>query len=96
MPTIESTIDKSIAKMDEQLTLWNARLAELVAKGKAAGQEARLDARKRIDELKVKLVAAQAKLEESKKLRAEQWEEFRASIEGAWKQAEAALKKLVD
>jgi chromosome segregation ATPase len=96
MATIESTIDKSIAKMDAQLSLWNARLGELIAKGKVAGQEAKQDARERLDDLKAKIDAAQAKLEEAKKLRNQHWEEFRATIEGAWKQAEAAFKKLVE
>lgn len=96
MPTLESTIDKSIAKMDAQLTLWNAKLGELIAKGKVAGHEAAEDARERLDELKAKLAVAQTKLDEAKAARSRQWEEFKASIEGAWKQAETAFKKMVD
>jgi hypothetical protein len=96
MGTIETNVEKSIEKMDAQLKLWNARLAELIAKGKVAGQEVKVDTRKRIDELKVQVDEAQAKLTEFKKAGADQWEKFRASIEGAWKQAEASFKKLVD
>lgn len=55
-------------------------------KGKIAGQEAKQDARERLDDVKAKLDAAQARLEEAKKLRNKQWEELRATIEGAWKQ----------
>jgi hypothetical protein len=96
MTTFESTIDRTIAKMDAQLSLWNAKLGELVAKGKVAGQEVKVGARERLDDLKAKLDGAQAKLEEAKKLGSQQWDEFRATVEAAWKQAEAAFKKLVD
>jgi hypothetical protein len=96
MATIEANIEKSIEKMETQLKQWNARLAEAIARSKAAGQEARLESRKRMDELKVKIDVAQAKLADVKKAGAEQWESLRASAESAWKQAEAAFKKLVD
>lgn len=96
MATIEANIEKSIEKMEIQLKQWNARLGEAIARSKAAGQEAKLESRKRMDELKAKLDVAQAKLVEVKKAGAEQWESLRAGAESAWKQAEAAFKRLID
>ncbi len=96
MGTIESNVEKTIAKMEAQLKLWNARFGELVAKGKVAGQEAKIDSRKRLDELKAKMDVAQAKLTEVKAAGSGQWEKFKAGVESAWKQAEDAFKKLVD
>ena len=96
MGTIESNVDKNIAKMDAQLRLWNAKLGELIAKGKVASEEVKVDTRKRVEEFKARLDEAQARLAEVKKAGTEHWESFRAGIEGAWKQAEAAFRKLVD
>jgi hypothetical protein len=96
MTTLEQNIDKTIAKMEAQLKLWNARLNELAARGKVTGQEIKIDARNRIDELKVAVDAAQVRLGEVKKAGAEQWENLRVAVEDAWKRAETAFKKLVD
>ncbi len=94
--TIESNVEKNIEKMEAQLKLWNTKLGELVARGKVAGQEAKLESRKRIDEFKGKLEVAQTTLAEFRKAGGSQWENFRVGMESAWKQAEAAFKKLVD
>jgi hypothetical protein len=96
MSTSEMNIAKSIERMEAQLKQWNARLSEAIARGKAAGQEARLESRKRMDELKEKLDVAQDRLGEVKKAGAEQWEALRAGVENAWKQAEASFKRLFD
>ena len=96
MGTIESSVEKNIARMEAQLKLWNGKLSELVARGKVAGQEVKIDSRKHIDELKAKLEVAHGKIAEVKKAGAGQWENFRVGVENAWKQAEAAFKKLVD
>jgi predicted nucleic acid-binding Zn-ribbon protein len=96
MATLEHNVEKNIEKLEVQLKLWNTRLAELIARGKATGQEVKVESRKRIDEFKSRIDVAQTKLAEVKKAGTGHWEEFRVGIEGAWKQAEAAFKKLVD
>lgn len=96
MATLEQNVEKNIAKMEAQLKLWNAKLSELIAKSKVTGHEVKADARKRIDELKTAVDAAQARLADVKKAGAGQWENLRAAVEAAWKQAETAFKKLVD
>ena len=85
MATLEQNIDKNIAKLEIQLELWNARLNELVARGKLTGQE-----------VKAAVDVAQARLADVKKAGADKWESFQATLEDAWKQAEAAFKKIID
>jgi multidrug resistance efflux pump len=96
MEPVEAKVERNIEKLEAQLKVWNAKVAELIAKGKTAGQEAKFESRKRIDEVKAKLEVAQANLAEFKKAGIDQWDNFRAGIESAWKQAEAAFKKLMN
>jgi len=78
-PVAEVAVDDRAGRRGGHLA---AKLGELGAEGKVAGEEAKQDARQRLDELKAKLDAAQAKPEEPKKLGTRQWEEFPATIEG--------------
>ena len=93
---VEKNVAKNIAKMEAQLRLWNAKLDELVARTVTAGQGLKLDARKRLEDLKLALEDAQQRLAEARKAGAGQWESLRAAVEAAWKQAEASFKKHVD
>lgn len=96
MTTLEENVEKNIAKMEAQLKLWNARLSEMIAKGQVTGHELKIDARKRIDEVKAAVDAAQARLTEVKKAGADQWDHLRGAVERAWKQAESAFRRAVD
>ena len=94
MGTIETNIDRAVAKMEGQLATWSAHLKELVAKGEAAGQQAKLDSRKQIEELKTKLEHARAKLAEAKAAGDDKWDAFKHSVESSWKELEGAFKQL--
>ena len=52
-----------VGKVEAQLRQWGAKLDDLVAKAEEAGTEAKIEYRKRIDDLKAKHQVAQAKLE---------------------------------
>jgi peptidoglycan hydrolase CwlO-like protein len=90
---MEKTEDK-VGKLEAQLKQWGARLDELVAKADRAGTAARIDNRKRIDDLKAKVHAAQAKLDEVKAAGSEKWETLKTGVESAWSELELAFKKL--
>jgi len=94
MGTIETSIDKTVAKLEGQLALWGAHLKELVAKGEAAGEQAKIDSRKQLDELKTKLEHARAKLAEAKAAGEDKWDAFKHSVESSWKELEGAFKQL--
>jgi len=84
----------STGQMESQLRQWGAKLDELVAKADAAGAEAKVDYRKRIEELKSKHQLAQSKLEELRAAGSEKLETLKVGVESAWKELEAAFREL--
>ena len=94
METIEVNVDKTMSKLQDQLKLWGAKLTELAAKVDVAGQETKIDARKRLDDMKSKMTVAQAKLDEAKAAGGDEWDKFRSGIESSWKELEGAFQKL--
>ena len=94
MGTIESSVDKTASKLEDQLKLWGAKLAELAAKVEVAGQETKIDARKRLDDMKSKIKVAQAKLDEAKAAGGDKWDKFKSGNESSWKELEGAFQKL--
>ena len=85
---------ENLGKLETQLTQWGARLDELVAKADRAGTTARIDNRRRIDDLKAKVQAAQSKLDEVRTAGSERWETLKTGVESAWSELELAFKKL--
>jgi hypothetical protein len=94
MGTIESNVDKTMSKLQDQLKLWGAKLTELAAKVEVAGHETKIDARNRLDDMKAKMKVAQAKLDEAKAAGGDKWDKFKSGIEGSWKELERAFQKL--
>jgi hypothetical protein len=90
---MEKTED-NVGQLETQLKQWGAKLDEFVAKADRAGTAARIDNRKRIDDLKAKVQAAQAKLDEVKTAGSEKWDTLKAGVESAWNDLETAFKKL--
>jgi peptidoglycan hydrolase CwlO-like protein len=86
--------EQDLGKLETQLKQWGVKLDEFVAKADRAGTAARIDNRKRIDELKAKVKVAQAKLDEVKTAGSEKWETLKAGVESAWNDLEIAFKKL--
>jgi division protein CdvB (Snf7/Vps24/ESCRT-III family) len=95
MGTIESNVEKTVSKLEDQLKLWGAKLNELAAKADVAGKEAKIDARKHLDEMKANLKVAQSKLDEAKTAGADKWDKFKSGIESSWKELEGAFQKLI-
>ena len=90
----ESKIDATVSALEGQLERWGAKLDELVAKGSAAGRDAKVEARAHADELKSKLRAARSKLDAAKAAGGDKWDAFKEGLEASWKELEAAFKQL--
>jgi peptidoglycan hydrolase CwlO-like protein len=93
----ENSMEKTqenLGKLETQLKQWGAKLDELVAKADRAGTTARIDNRRRIDDLKAKVQAAQSKLDEVRTAGSERWETLKTGVESAWSELELAFKKL--
>jgi hypothetical protein len=95
MATIDTRIDKNLSKLEAQLKLWGAKFNEVAAKANVAGQQASIDSRKRVDDMKAKLKVAQSKLDEAKAAGAEKWETLKLGVEHVWNDLETTFKKLV-
>jgi hypothetical protein len=85
-----------VGKMEAELRQWGAKLDGLVAKAEKAGAAVKIDQRKRIDDLKAKYQVAQSKLCELKAAGSEKWATLKTGVESAWKDLEAAFKKMKD
>lgn len=88
--------ESNAGKMETQLKQWGAKLDELLAKAEEAGTEAKIDYRKRIDDLKAKHRVAQTKLDEIRAAGSEKWETLRTGVERAWNELESAIKKVTN
>jgi DNA repair exonuclease SbcCD ATPase subunit len=87
-------MEEHVGKREAQLKQWGAKLDQLVAKAEKAGAEMKIERRKRIDDLKAKYQAAQAKLAELKAAGGEKWGVLKTGVESAWNELEAAFKKM--
>jgi hypothetical protein len=94
MGTIETSVDKTVSKVEGQIASWGAKLDELVAKADVAGRGARADARSHLDEMKTRLKIAQLKLAEAKAAGGDRWDTFKLGVESSWKELEGAFQKL--
>jgi hypothetical protein len=95
MTTTETQVDKTVSKLEEQLKLWAAKLNEVAARAGVVSQQAKIDSRKQIDELKTRLASAQTKLDEAKAAGSERWDAFRHGVERTWQELDGAFKKLM-
>jgi len=88
-------LEDNVSKMEERFKLWDAKLGVLSAKADVAEAQAKIELRKRIDELKAKRATAQTKYDEYKAAGSEKWEGLKAGLEVVWNDLESAFKDLV-
>ena len=87
-------IDENVNKMEEQLKQWDERLL-MMAKSEVACMQARIDLRKRIDVINAKRAVAQTKFDQFRAAGNEKGDIFKADVEGALKDLEAAFNELI-
>jgi len=87
-------MESYVGKMEDQLKLWDAKLDVLMAQAKVVGTEAKIDHQKRLDAIKAKRAAAQAKLDEVKAAGSDKWDSFKAGLEVVWKDLGDAFKEV--
>lgn len=93
MATIESNMDKNLAKLEAQLHIWSAKLDELAAKAAIKGEEAKIETRMVLDQLKSQIDELESKLDEAKAAGAEKWQILKRGVEKAWSDLEKAFKE---
>jgi hypothetical protein len=88
------TVEAHVGKMEAELKSWGAKLDALVAKADAAGTGAKIDYRRRLDDVTARYEVAQSKLHKLQAAGSGKWDTFKADIESAWSDLETAFKKL--
>jgi len=74
-----------MGKMETQLKQWGAKLDELVAKAEKADDEAKVDYRERLHELKAKYKVAQSRFDEVRTAGSDKWDTFKTGLESSGK-----------
>jgi galactokinase len=92
--SIEAKLDKNLEKMETQLKAWGAKIDAFLANAEKHRAEAKAEYQKRVDELKARHAAVQAKLDELKAASSDKWEVLRAGLEAAWKDLETTFRTL--
>ena len=93
---MEEQETQKLLRMEAELKQWGRRLDKLLAKAEVAGASARIDYRQRLDDLKEKYDAADAKLAEVKAAGSGKWAVFQGGVESAWLELANAFTKLAN
>ena len=90
------TVEAHVGKMEAELKQWGERIENLLALADVAGTGAKIDYRKRLDDLSDKYAVAEAKFAELKAAGTNKWDTYRESVETAWSELETAFTKLAN
>jgi len=90
------TAERQVENMEAELRQWGERLSKLVATADASGTAAKIDYRNRLDHLREKYAAAEARFEELKAAGTGKWEVFKGGVENAWSELAMAFTKLAN
>jgi len=88
------TVEAHVGTLEAELKSWGAKLDALVAKADAAGTEAKIDYRQRLEDVTASYKVAQSKLHRLQSAGSGKWDAFKTDIESAWRDLETAFKKL--
>ena len=79
-------------KIEAEVELAQAKLAELKAKAKISTADARIKYTKQVDELEQKVDATKAKLKELGEASEDAWEHLKDGVESSWGVLSAAVR----
>jgi multidrug resistance efflux pump len=90
------TVEVRVGELEAELEQWGTRLDKLLAKAEVAGAAAKIDYRQRLEHLKEKYDAADAKLSEVKAAGSSKWAVFQGGVETAWSELANAFTRLAN
>jgi hypothetical protein len=90
------TADADLGTLEAELRQWGTRLDNLLAMANLVATTARIDHRERLDNLKEKYNAAEAKLAELKAAGSGKREVFKGDVEQAWSELAKAFTRLAN
>jgi hypothetical protein len=90
------TVEARVGKMEAELRIWSAKLEALIAEADASGTGAKIDYRRRLEDMKTKYGIVQTRLADVRFVSSSRWETFQGGIEKAWRDLEAAFRRLAN
>ena len=87
-----STKEAYKQKIEAEVELAQAKLAELKAETKNSAADVRIEYENQIEELDQKIGATKTKLKELSEASEEAWEHMKSGVENAWNTLSAAVK----
>ena len=87
-----STKEAYKQKIEAELELAEAKLAEFQAQAKSSAADARIQHAKQVDELEQNINATKAKLKELGEASDDAWEQLKVGVESAWGALSAAIR----
>jgi hypothetical protein len=88
------TAGQEVGKIETRLRQLGAKLDRLVAKADEVGTDAKIDFRRRIDDVRDKRALVQSRLDAYKAANGQKWESFKGGVKTAWHELEDALKAI--
>jgi hypothetical protein len=87
-----STKEAYKQKIEAELELAQAKLAEFKAKAKSSAADTRIKYSKQVDELEQKVDATKVKLKELGDASDDAWEQLKVGVESAWDALSTAIR----
>jgi hypothetical protein len=87
-----STKEAYKQKIEAELELAQAKLAEFKAQAKSSAADARIKYAKQVDDLEQKIDATKAKLKEMGEASDDAWEQLKVGVESAWGALSTAVR----
>jgi hypothetical protein len=87
-----STKEAFKQKVEAEVELVQAKLAELKAQAKSSAADAQIKYAEQVDELEKKVAATKAKLKELGEASEDTWERLKDGVESAWDALSSAVK----
>ena len=87
-----STKEAYKQKIEAELELAQAKLAEFKAQAKSSAADARIKNAKQVDELEQKIIATKGKLKELGEASDDSWEQLKVGVESAWGALSTAIR----
>lgn len=87
-----STREAYKQKVEAELELAQAKLAELKANSKSAVADARIKYARHVDELELRLADTKSKLKELEEAGENAWERLKGGVDSAWDELSAAVR----
>ena len=91
-----ATADWHVEDMEAELQQWGERLSKLVTAADASGTAAKIDYRNRLDHLREKYAAAEARFAELKAAGAGKWDVYKGGVQSAWSELAMAFTTLAN